>query len=192
MAVTTLLPPPAVLIAATGTPGPWVIVSAVALVALYLMLRSGYRKRKDPLERPPSQTSLAQQRSVERQMQNLLVELSQMAQQITAQLDTRSTKLALMIDDADEKAVRLQRLLDDCRAAVAAAGTPPAVTPAAAIDAPAPLPPTEPSIALPDGSEFRHRQVYALADQGRSAPDIARQLQRLTGEIELILALRPR
>jgi hypothetical protein len=34
--------------------------------------------------------------------------------------------------------------------------------------------------------------VYALADQGQSAYDIANQLGRPRGEIELILALRPR
>ncbi len=49
-----------------------------------------------------------------------------------------------------------------------------------------------PSLALPDASDARHRQVYALADQGRSAAEIARQIDRPYGEIELILALRPR
>jgi DNA-binding NarL/FixJ family response regulator len=38
----------------------------------------------------------------------------------------------------------------------------------------------------------RHAEVYALADQGQSAYDIANQLGRPRGEIELILALRPR
>ena len=36
----------------------------------------------------------------------------------------------------------------------------------------------------------RHAQVYDLADEGLSAPEIARQLGRPSGEIELILALR--
>ena len=35
-----------------------------------------------------------------------------------------------------------------------------------------------------------HRRVYALADQGQSSIDIARQLDRPTGQIELVLALR--
>jgi hypothetical protein len=36
----------------------------------------------------------------------------------------------------------------------------------------------------------RHALVYALADQGRSFKDIAQELNRPSGEIELILALR--
>ncbi len=36
----------------------------------------------------------------------------------------------------------------------------------------------------------RHAEVYMLADQGRSSRQIAQQLQRPEGEVELILALR--
>jgi hypothetical protein len=171
------------------TQGQWGIVCVGALLVLYLLLRSNKRKRGDPLARSPGQATLSQQRNVERQMQNLLVELSEMARQITAQLDTRTTKLALMIDDADEKAAMLQRVIDECRAVLAT--PPPAV---------APVPPApastdvgfEPSLALANESDARHRQVYALADAGRSASDIAREIDRPHGEVELILALRPR
>jgi DNA-binding NarL/FixJ family response regulator len=38
----------------------------------------------------------------------------------------------------------------------------------------------------------RHAEVYALADQGRTPPEIAQQLGRPHGEVELILALRTR
>ena len=178
----------------------WALVSAAVLVTLYFVMRSGRKKKADPLARSPTQAGLSQQRNVERQMSNLLVELSEMSRQITAQLDTRATKLALMIDDADEKAALLQRMLDDCRAALAAVPLPPA-TPASPPTAPPPPRPAEPaaedavfapSLALADASDARHQQVYALADQGRSASDIARQIDRPHGEVELILALRPR
>ena len=172
------------------TPGQWALVCGAILTILYLVLRSGRRKKADPLATTPSQASLAQQRSVERQMQNLLVELSEMARQITAQLDTRSTKLALLIDDADDKAARLQRLLDDCGSALATAAAPP--PPLVADEPPALRPEVEPSVALPDDADPRHRPVYALADGGLSPADIARRLDRPHGEIELILALRPR
>jgi DNA-binding NarL/FixJ family response regulator len=38
----------------------------------------------------------------------------------------------------------------------------------------------------------QHEAVYALADQGKATAEIARQLNRPNGEIELILALRAR
>jgi hypothetical protein len=50
-----------------------------------------------------------------------------------------------------------------------------------------PVAPPPPS----DRTDPRHERIYALADQGLSPRDIARELGRPTGEIELILALRP-
>jgi hypothetical protein len=207
MPVMPFLPWSDPLVAATPVPSPmsaaqWGVLCAGALLIIYILLRSNRKRKADPLEKSPVRTSLAQQRSVERQMQTLLVELSEMARQVTAQLDTRSTKLALMIDDADEKAARLQRLLDECRATLDAARAPapttapgptPDPTPALAESTPKAEPPAfEPSLALPDESDARHQQVYAMADQGRSPSDIARQIDRPRGEIDLILALRPR
>ena len=164
----------------------WLVVCAGILTIAYAVLRSGRRKKADPLANPPAQASLAQQRSVERQMQTLLVELSEMAREITAKLDTRSTKLALLIDDADDKAARLQRVLDDCRAVLSASAAPPPPPPAAA------RPESEPSVVLADESDPRHKPVYELSDQGVSAADIARQLALSRSEVELIQALRPR
>jgi hypothetical protein len=183
-------------LASTGlTTTQWAAFAIAGAMTLYaLVIRPSMKRKKDPLAKAPSFSSLAQQRNVERQMQNLLVELSEMARQLTAQLDTRTTKLALMIDDADEKAAMLQRLLDECRAALAAPPPPAAVAPVAppASDPAAVVAPIEPSLALANEADARHQQVYALADEGRSAPDIARQIDRPRGEVELIIALRPR
>jgi hypothetical protein len=38
----------------------------------------------------------------------------------------------------------------------------------------------------------RHVEVYTLADQGLALAEIAQRLKRPNGEVELILALRPR
>ncbi len=176
--------------------GQWGLVCVAVLVTLYFVMRSGRRRpgADSPPGRPPGSPSLSQERQVERQMQNLLVELSDMARQITAQLDTRTTKLALMIDDADEKAARLQRqidavdertsalqrLLDESRVAPP---PPPAAGP--------PEPPIfQPSLALPNAADARHQEIYGLLDRGLSAAEIARQLGRPQGEIGLIIALR--
>lgn len=136
----------------------WAVIALAMITIIYAVIRPWFR-RKDPLDKPPAFASLAQQRSVERQMQNILVELSEMARQITAQLDTRAARLEALIREADEK--------------IAAMKSSPA-------DPTPPEPPADP----------RHAQVYALADQGRSSNEIAQQLHRPSGEIELILALR--
>ena len=151
----------------------WLIIAAV-LTLVYAVMRP-MRRKKDPLSRTSSPgLTLASQRQVERDMNTLLVELSEMARQITAQLDTRAAKLQLLIAEADQ---RLERL-STCGASGLAPERPPSNRHA---DVPAP-PPVDP----------RHVEVYVLADQGRTAGEIAGKLGRPSGEIELILALRER
>src|SRR2546423_8608216 len=86
----------------------WIALGVAGICIAYLLFRPKMRKKPDPLERPASFGSLSQQRVVERQMQNLLVELSEMARQISAQIDTRVTKLELLIKEADEKLAAMQ------------------------------------------------------------------------------------
>jgi hypothetical protein len=153
----------------------WPVYALAALTVAYVVFRPMMRKKRpDPLERMP-QVGLSQQRAVEREMSNLLVELSQMARQITAQLDTRAAKLELLIDEADKRIGELKRLgqrLDS-----------PDVAEDEKVVEPAPVrEPVDP----------RHQAVYALADAGRSAQAIADELGRPRGEVELILALRVR
>jgi hypothetical protein len=150
----------------------WLIILAV-LTIVYAVMRPS-RRKKDPLNQSNPGLTLASQRQVERDMNNLLVELSEMARQITGQLDTRAAKLQLLIAEADQKLAQL-----------GAAGAPTAIPERPPshrhADVPAP-PPVDP----------RHIEVYVLADQGRTASEVAQRLSRPTGEIELILALRER
>lgn len=166
----------------------WLIVGVAGLLLLYILMRP--RKRKEPLDTAP-RFSLARQRGVEQQMHNLLVELSEMSRRISAQLDTRSTRLELLIKEADEKLSSLRAALD---------GEPPAPREIVSAENPARSDTSdaiEPELVLPDVPaalppvDQRHTEVYALADDGRSANEIARLLNRSMGEIELILALRP-
>lgn len=150
----------------------WTLVCAAGLTVVYVVMRP-FKKRKDPLAHPTN-LSLAGQREVERQMTELLVELEQMARQMTAQLDTRARKLELLIKEADEKIAALQG------AESSASVVPTFIQADTAPGLPA-------SLADP-----RHIQVYDLADTGQSARQIAQELGRPQGEIELILHLRPR
>jgi hypothetical protein len=157
------------------TTASYVAMGFGVLMLAYLILRTRLR-RKDPLEEAPAKLSLAQQRSVERQMNTLLVELSEMARQISSQLDTRAAKLDVLVKEADQKIAELRRLEQALKDKTSLAdGLPPA--------------PPPPSAYEPDP---RHAEVYLLADQGLDAQSISQKLSRPSGEIELILALRPR
>lgn len=167
----------------TQNPNSWVIYGVAALGGFYILLRYVAKKRKkDPLTDSPVRFSLSQHKAVEREMQNLLVELSDMSRQITAQLDTRSAKLDALIREADEKIAELRALSEGQ----------PNVAPSRAYDSyRLPTSPIQPaSSSLLNNEDPRHAAVYQLADQGKSAPQIAAELGRAKGEIELILALR--
>ena len=165
-------------------PTTYIAILLGGFVLLYLsILRPMMKKRKDPLEQPPARSGLAQQRAVERDMQHLLIEYEQMIRNMTAGVDTRAAKLEALIQEADEKIAALRALSAGAAAAPASApraGEPQAVT-SVAVEA-------KPSTTA--GPDPRHADVYALADQGLSARDVARRLGRPNGEIELILALR--
>jgi hypothetical protein len=170
-----------------------IIIGLGAFVLVYLtVLRPKMRARKDPLETPPARSAMAQQRALERDMQSLLVEYEQMIRNMTAQLDTRATKLELLIKEADEKLAAL-RAANGVTPPAAAPSSPPTESDASAEGAAAvaratdltPTPRRDPT-----GPDPRHAEVYALADQGLSPRDVARRLGRPNGEIELILALR--
>lgn len=157
----------------------YIALGTALVVMAWLTLRP--RRRKDPLDRPPGFASLSQQRAVEREMTNLLVELEKMARQMNAQLDTRAAKIEALLQDADNRIAELQRLQGH-----------PVSTPVESADRPPMrLVADEPNIE-PATIDTRHADIYRLHDQGLRPTDIARQLNRPAGEIELILALRKR
>mgnify|MGYP000048561552 CR=1 FL=1 len=162
------------------------IAIAVGVMGLaYLWLRSISKKRRsDPLERAPF-AGLSKQRSVEREFQNLLVEMAEMSRQISAQLDTRSEKLNLLVIEADAKIAELRSLQGQVSESGSRAANPlHAVAEAADRNG---LQGEEPPS---DQRDPRHYEIYALAEQGLPAQEIARRLDRHRGEVELILALR--
>ena len=208
----------------------WLLVGVAVFVMMYVVIRPMMKRKNDPMKYTPlARGAVSQQRSVERQMESLLVELSNMSRQMTAQLDTRAAKLEVLLKDADERIARLETLARNESAATHAFPTRPGHPRDAGgtrdasysrnsggegADAYAPFPanhsggrgPTrgQEDPATDDAAAFRpaplsppaidpqHRAIYDLADAGQSVPAIARTLARPSGEVELILALRPK
>lgn len=180
---------------ATPTTSQWSETPALLLmglsivVVLYLTFRK--RRKSDPLN-SSFRTSLQQQKALERDMQSVVVELSEMTRQMTATLETRAAKLDLLIQEADTKIAQLNAAL-----AVVETGKPRPSTP---IDLPAPASPIKPAAPMKapglrlvkDDTEDRWAEVYMLADQGLSTAQIAAKLNRPEGEVDLILHIRPK
>ena len=163
-----------------------VILGVGGVFVIYVMMRmTKQRNKKDPFDKPFQARGLSQERSVQRGMENLLVELSEMTRQLGAQLETRAAKLEVLIAEADERSARLKALLDQA--------------PARPTFAPAEPPPTEKrpeppfeNLAPAPTVDPQHAEIYRLSDEGRVPRDIAADMGRPSGEIQLILALRPR
>jgi hypothetical protein len=159
----------------------WTIICLVLLVAVYLILRPKMKK-KDPLERrqqqpsPPGGLTLAQQRGLERDMSTLVTELLDMSRQMTAQMETRAAKLEILLKEADDKIAQLHALTSHAQNGD---GQP------AASSAPAA---SAPPAASQSATDPRYERIYALAAQGQSIPQIAREVGMPSGEIEVILA----
>jgi hypothetical protein len=169
-----------------GDPTIWIVLGVASMAMAWVTLRPMLRgKKKDPLDRPPQFASLAQQRAVERQMESLLVELEKMARAMNAQLDTRAAKLEQLIHEADAMRAELSKAVAAAKATVANGLVVPSANGAHRPDA-------EPNVEVPDEVDPRYARIYDLADTGKSAADIAVTLERPKGEVELILALRPK
>jgi hypothetical protein len=155
---------------------PWLLICAgiIGLAVIILLITLIVRKR-EPAERAnrTSHVTPAQQRTLERDVSSLIAALSEMAQAVGSELDERALRLEKLLAAADERIRDLEGLSNDHDGASRIPTTTASATPVATNDP-------------------RHAEIYALADRGLPAVDIAKNLARPKGEIELILALRPR
>ncbi|MCG3136887.1 MAG: hypothetical protein HJJLKODD_00724 [Phycisphaerae bacterium] len=173
-----------------------VLLLLLAMVVIFVTITRRMARRQELPGADPSAfaqeqiTRLKHQPGLRSDMEELLVQIQELARQINGQIDTKFTKLEIAIRDADLRIARLQQLLH--------AETPSPLESAATTDPyESTLPKSMPvetgdSTTPPEPADPARQHIYALADQGLSAVDIAGQTGQSTGEIELILALRPR
>ena len=172
---------------ATSPYSQWVAIGIGVFAIVYVIFVKPAMRKKDPLNRPPPEPGLARQRAVERDVSTLLVELSEMTRQMTAQIDTRAARLDALIHEADEKISTLRSLGHEPLSREGPHGV---LIEAKALESDAiPMRPAEDPVSSVDP---RYAEVYDLADEGQTPQDIARHTGRPRGEVELILALRGR
>ena len=138
-------------------------------------------------------------REVSTEIQALLADLEETSRRLTAQLDNRYTRLEQLMAEADEKIRRLETLTSKAEGrsgegGIEAGSTPARSTPDPLVtDAQRTLARLRQERGAPPAAQDpAYEPIYALADRGRSSREIAQELGRQPGEIELILALRQR
>jgi hypothetical protein len=154
-------------------------LALLAALTIYLLWasRRKLRQSSSPSSCPAPKRELAPANpavrdDVRRNIESLMLELEQLSRKIGADIDTRFVKLEAAMHDADRRIAALHRLTQRPG------------------DAPVrPLTPETPG-TVSDRPEDRYALIYELADVGFSPVEIARDLGRTPGEVELILNLR--
>lgn len=173
-------------------------LAGVALIAWALVQRA--RQRAGRTQAPSARATTA----IDAQDQR---ELTDLTDQLVAQLDQRSEALERLVAQADDRIVQLRTELskaDLARARLASQRTvaladavletKPAASPVSVPAVPVVPVPTARVTTMPSAASdlggHPHRAIYVLADRGLSPVEIARQTGKPTGQIELILNLR--
>lgn len=151
----------------------WILLCVLGVLVGYALLRSSQRikgkgRLSDRASRNIAVKNLSNQSELRGDLERLIVELQELSRQINAHIDTRFCKLDVLIRQADQRIKRLEQLNGSAKT-------------------------DENPVNDGNGTEQIDPQreiIYKLADAGRSPVEIAQQLDKHRGEIELILSLR--
>lgn len=136
---------------------------AVILIAIFLLLRRPRRSVSSGTGQRKPPASLSAEERIRRDLDALMVELQELSRRTNAEIDTRFAKIEVVIRDADQRIATLNRLTRKGG---------------------------KKSAEAPDEPDLRHQIVYELADAGMNPIQIAKELGKTPGEVELILNLR--
>ncbi len=160
------------------------VLAVVCLTAVMLSTRRRIRESKaldQPSARRKWDTSVEPRRAA-RDLEQVMLELDQLSRQIHGRIDTKLAKIETLLRDADariEKLSRLRTALDSSKDSEDTACGDASARP--------PLPTPSPT-SRTTGS--KHSVILELAKEGRSMIEIAREVGKTPGEVELVLALR--
>lgn len=148
---------------------PGLLFAGGILLAVVLLLRQWRRTagKRTELDRHPRERidELHERATAGRDgVEELMSDAEQLTRRLAATLDNKAARLERLIDEADRTLARLER-------ATGASASPPGP-------------------ALAPYADGGHEAIYRLADAGRAPAEIARELNRPVGQIELILNLR--
>lgn len=177
-----------------------VFCAVVIMVMLLRRRQTGGGSRREMAHGQMSR--IRDQRELRGSVDELLVQLEDVARRVGAEVETRFAKLEAVIRDADSRIAALRNLSENADVSQVAAPSAPACPPAATPRRPETrttraTPPTASEtpkrgnqrVGSADGDP-RFKQVYELADSGAPPIKVAEQLGLPLGEVELILNLR--
>jgi hypothetical protein len=172
-----------------------ILVGGLVLVAFWFFVRA---QRKGSGGSPPAPAPgsakdrlisaeeqierIRQSRGMHGDLERLMNEIEDLTKRLGQRLDAKADNLERLIREADAKIAELRRLQGEAPLP----GGPTSFEPRDGFEAPRLKLHTD--AAPPD--DPLARDVYAMADAGKSSIEIARNLNEQVGKVELILALR--
>lgn len=172
------------LLGVNGFGGLQLIMLVLAIAGLSAVMISTHRRARESQRKSKPRAReryarIEEEQGAKRDLEQVMMELDQLSRQIHGRIDTKLARLEIVIRDADQRIERLSGLIETMRRE--------APRPCVTSD----VQDSHQSSENPSCQEdLRHAEVYRLADSGLSPVDIARNVGRTAGEIELILALR--
>lgn len=146
-------------------------------------------RRQRPTPTTPAGTGATATRD---RLERLMTDAEELTRRLAAILDNKAARIEVLIEHADQRLQALEAA-NNAAAPLAQSNIPDAkqATTNLSLTEPPPRTPIENPTATPSNAlDPLHRKVYDLADEGLNPVDIARQIDRPTGQVELILALR--
>ena len=167
----------------TAMSGSQIFLLALAVGALTILMISTYRRTRARRSQPRTSvreryTELQAKAAATRDVEQIMLELDQLARQIHGRIDTRFAKLESVIRDADARIEKLNRMVRSAQGDSTIDIT---------LEAEDPRQPVTPA---KEETDNRRAAIYRLADSGLSFTEIGQKVEKTAGEVELILALR--
>jgi len=183
----------------TGSPsllvenfGSWLMVAGVGalIVILFRNLRKLRRKTHEMDRDPRDRIDEIQDRvSGINDMHGMTARAQESVQTLITQLENKAARLEVLLDKTEARIAEFDARLNELDSKAAPSTHPPThQTPRLATHTGKPPYRADADTAPP--IDPLHKRVHALADQGLDSVEIARQINRPTGQVDLILALR--
>jgi len=167
------------------------LVGVAMVTAGTMMMVRRRRRRMAQQPPPPSPRELLeqdrQQRGMRSDLERLMVEIEQLAKRFGSQLDAKSIQLERLLQEADQRIAKLERLQGST--AAMSWGSQPVAHSAATGQGESGVS-AEGASRTSASDDPLPRRVHRLAEQGMTPEQIAKELGEHIGKVELILALR--
>jgi hypothetical protein len=178
-------------------------------IMVYILMRNLRKIRRTPheMDKPPEERVAALRERSDRTCdpQVMIAQTQQIAQRLVTQVEAKAARIQGLLDHAEARLVHYEKVIHDLEARGAAleqtlqhhlqqnfqqTGTQPQMHTPAQPQSHTLSGAGQGSGAAPQRIDPLHQRVHELADQGLDSIEIARRIERPTGQVELILALR--